>query len=58
MSMFVCWEDFQDWHEEQTILEFENEFTHTLDFEGWEEELLSPQVNTHWGASCLSEKVT
>ena len=56
--MFVCREDFEDWQEEQTILEFENEFTHTLDLEAWEEELLSPQVNTHWGASCLSEKVT
>jgi hypothetical protein len=40
--MFVCLEDFEDWQEEQTILDFENEFTRSLDFDAWEEELLSP----------------
>ncbi len=40
--MFVTWEDFEDWQEEETILEFINEFTHHLDFDAWEEELLTP----------------
>jgi hypothetical protein len=40
--MFVCLQDFEDWQEEQTILEFENEFTHYLDFRAWEAELLTP----------------
>jgi hypothetical protein len=34
--MFVCREDFADWEEEQAILEFENQFTHHLDFESGE----------------------
>jgi hypothetical protein len=39
--VFVCREDFEDWQEEQTIREFENEFTHQLDFDAWEEEFRS-----------------
>jgi hypothetical protein len=39
--MFVCWEDYEDWCEEQTLLEFENEFTHVLDFEAWEAEVVT-----------------
>ncbi len=34
--MFVTGEDFEDWQEEQTILD---ELTHILDFEAWEREL-------------------
>jgi hypothetical protein len=40
--MFVTWEDFEDWQEEETMRELENEFTHYLDFHAWEEELLTP----------------
>ena len=44
--MFVCQADFDDWQEEQTILEFENEFGHGLDFDRWDEQLRSPEPPT------------
>ena len=40
--MFVSGDDFEDWCEGQTILEFENEFTHVLDFRAWEEAIALP----------------
>lgn len=39
--MFVCQQDFDDWQEEQTILELEHDLTHRLDFLAWEAELLT-----------------
>lgn len=30
--MFVTWEDFEDWQEEEVLRALENEFTHNLDF--------------------------
>ena len=30
--MFVTWEDFEDWQEEEILRELENEFPDDLDF--------------------------
>ena len=49
--MFVSLEDFEDWQEEQMIREFENEFTHRLDFLQWEDELLTSCSSLLPGAS-------
>ena len=38
--MFVTWEDFEDWQEEEIVRELENEFTHNLDFVAWGRELV------------------
>jgi hypothetical protein len=37
--VFVTWEDFEDWLEEESLLEIENEFTHFRDFQLWEAEV-------------------
>ena len=52
--MLVGQDDFEDWQEEQTVREFENAFTHSLDFQAWEEELLTPDLaNILAGAGLL-----
>ena len=43
--MFVTWEDFEDWEEEQIVRELENEFADDLDFLAREKEFDADHVS-------------
>jgi hypothetical protein len=51
--MFVTWEDFEDWREEQTLRELENEFTHNLDFVTWGREFVE-RTPEHCGQGTIA----
>jgi hypothetical protein len=51
--MFVTWEDFEDWQEEQTLRELENEFTHNVDFAAWRRESVV-QTPEHRGQETIA----